>query len=521
MSSVYNLFYEPSTGEVRYGTFGIQGPQGLGQQGIIGADGTAFRGVQGLQGTTTGTAQGFQGPQGFQGFQGFLGFQGLQGFQGFQGHNVRGFQGFQGRQGFQGFRGTAGLNGLVGTAGVQGSIGVFPVQQEPVAIGSFAGSTTQGLFSTAVGADAGKTNQGTYALAVGYQAGLVSQAPNSIILNALGTPLNSGTTGFFVNPIRFTSVPPIPAGIQGNRGVQGFQGFQGLQGFQGFQGTQGGVGLQGAASGSLGQIQYNLGGAFRASNNLVYSATTNNFNFGTGLTGGRFNVTGGLAQGTVANGTASGGAKIANVLDGVRNFEMYSTLLANNSLLSFKSNDASSGVLFDSAIQSLGGVNGTPGGGTLEFANLNAPRYAFTGSSSMFRVGGNIQFMAGNDRTVGNVADIITTGSLAGGFSNIRIFFGYTGGLFNIMANEPSGAFAFRKLWIFKDTSSSFAFLNVGASAENASAGCSFSITNDPLVPGGGDTRAGISIYMTNTVSPQRTIYYTIVQTMRNPFYGN
>jgi hypothetical protein len=71
-----------------------------------------------------------------------------------------------------------------------------------ITLGCGAGEFNQGLNAVALGENAGHTNQGDYAIAIGYQAGLTGQADNSIILNATGEPLNAGTTGFFVAPIR-------------------------------------------------------------------------------------------------------------------------------------------------------------------------------------------------------------------------------------------------------------------------------------------------------------------------------
>jgi hypothetical protein len=80
-----------------------------------------------------------------------------------------------------------------------------------IAIGNEAGKTKQGgdygiigigSSAIAIGYEAGKTNQGQDAIAIGKGAGLENQAAHSIILNASGSALNSGNTGFFVDPIR-------------------------------------------------------------------------------------------------------------------------------------------------------------------------------------------------------------------------------------------------------------------------------------------------------------------------------
>jgi microcystin-dependent protein len=87
-----------------------------------------------------------------------------------------------------------------------------------IGLGAFSGFENQGISSIAIGEESGKLNQGSKSIAIGYQAGLIgqgensiaigsqagltSQNDNSIILNATGQPLTSGTTGFFVAPIR-------------------------------------------------------------------------------------------------------------------------------------------------------------------------------------------------------------------------------------------------------------------------------------------------------------------------------
>ena len=77
-----------------------------------------------------------------------------------------------------------------------------------VAIGNGAAKFNQGASSVAIGSSAGASFQGEYSVAIGANAGKTTQTANSIILNADSTPaeLNSYTSGFFVNPIRTTSV---------------------------------------------------------------------------------------------------------------------------------------------------------------------------------------------------------------------------------------------------------------------------------------------------------------------------
>ena len=70
------------------------------------------------------------------------------------------------------------------------------------AFGYESGCNFQGIQGVALGYQSGFTGQGTAAVAIGAFAGQNTQASNSIILNATGTNLNSGTTGFFVKPIQ-------------------------------------------------------------------------------------------------------------------------------------------------------------------------------------------------------------------------------------------------------------------------------------------------------------------------------
>ena len=72
-----------------------------------------------------------------------------------------------------------------------------------IAIGNNAGKTNQGTNTIAIGQGAGAGTQGQNAIAIGYQAGQTGQHNNTIVLNALGSALNSETTNaFYVKPIR-------------------------------------------------------------------------------------------------------------------------------------------------------------------------------------------------------------------------------------------------------------------------------------------------------------------------------
>ena len=72
-------------------------------------------------------------------------------------------------------------------------------------IGFRAAFTGQGTAGVAIGVDAGKTSQGANAIAIGRQAGETSQPANTIILNASGSAVNGvalQTDSLYVNPIR-------------------------------------------------------------------------------------------------------------------------------------------------------------------------------------------------------------------------------------------------------------------------------------------------------------------------------
>jgi hypothetical protein len=72
-----------------------------------------------------------------------------------------------------------------------------------IGVGLLAGNTRQSTNAVAIGTQAGQTNQGSYAVALGFQAGQTAQHASSIIINALGTPLNSTQgSSCFIRPIR-------------------------------------------------------------------------------------------------------------------------------------------------------------------------------------------------------------------------------------------------------------------------------------------------------------------------------
>jgi hypothetical protein len=78
-----------------------------------------------------------------------------------------------------------------------------------VAIGSSAGCTGQQFGAVAIGSGAGAYNQGQRAIAIGAGAGQTGQHSNSIVLNAMDSELNPGNTGFFVAPVRQSSISNI------------------------------------------------------------------------------------------------------------------------------------------------------------------------------------------------------------------------------------------------------------------------------------------------------------------------
>lgn len=82
------------------------------------------------------------------------------------------------------------------------SAGQINQSTNALAIGNLAGQRFQGANAIAIGLNAGNTGQGTNAIAIGNLAGQTNQVANSTVLNARGTALNPGTTGFFVAPIR-------------------------------------------------------------------------------------------------------------------------------------------------------------------------------------------------------------------------------------------------------------------------------------------------------------------------------
>jgi hypothetical protein len=69
--------------------------------------------------------------------------------------------------------------------------------------------------SIAIGLQAGTTGQGPNTIAIGAYAGQSNQNQSSIVLNASGTGLTGGTTGFFVAPVRTANETPLTNGATG------------------------------------------------------------------------------------------------------------------------------------------------------------------------------------------------------------------------------------------------------------------------------------------------------------------
>lgn len=83
-------------------------------------------------------------------------------------------------------------------------------RQGGVALGFFAGRVNQGTATgsnaIAIGEGAGETSQGNSAIAIGFRAGRLDQSANSICLNASGIEQLVNAPGFFVNPIRQSTI---------------------------------------------------------------------------------------------------------------------------------------------------------------------------------------------------------------------------------------------------------------------------------------------------------------------------
>ena len=126
-----------------------------------------------------------------------------------------------------------------------------------VAIGRLAGNNNQAVGAVALGTEAGYTGQGSYSIGIGFRAGYIGQVANSIVMNATSTQLNSGTTGFFARPIRFTGSTGPGFNLSYNPTLSEIT-----------------YNTSGVVSGSAYQIQYNDGGNFGSTASFQYNPTS-------------------------------------------------------------------------------------------------------------------------------------------------------------------------------------------------------------------------------------------------------
>jgi hypothetical protein len=126
-----------------------------------------------------------------------------------------------------------------------------------VAIGRLAGNNNQAIGAVALGTEAGYTGQGSYSIGIGFRAGFIGQVANSIVMNATSTQLNSGTTGFFARPIRYTGSTGPGFNLSYNPTLSEIT-----------------YNTSGVASGSSYQIQYNNGGNFGSTASFQYNPTS-------------------------------------------------------------------------------------------------------------------------------------------------------------------------------------------------------------------------------------------------------
>ena len=269
--------------------------------------------------------------------------------------------------------------------GFQGVQGSFPLNVDPIAIGIGAGNSGQSLRSIAVGTQAGWLNQGAFSIALGFQAGFQSQSTNSIVINASGSTLNAGNTGFFVNPIRFNSGLVLP-GAQGNQGVQGLAGT---------------MGPQGGVTGPDFAVQFNKNGSFGGSSNLTFNDVTNVFTAGAGTPGGGFQVIGSFVQGATASRPAGNNARLGYVNNG-----KYMEVLTNGTTitnLDWHSIDTNNINAYDARISCVGGSGNSglavDGGGLVTYT---ARRHTFTSTEADGDAGFIIGIPAGGFAHVGS-----------------------------------------------------------------------------------------------------------------------
>lgn len=219
------------------------------------------------------------------------------------------------------------------------------------------------------------------------------------------------------------------------------------------------MGLQGGIAGSNTQLQYNNGGGFGASSDMIYNEGTNVFTFGSGRTGGQFNVSGGLnvtsgvtaGFGNAANSSFGGWVNIQNNQGGVYPNPVYNSGNAGGSL----------------------GWNFVPGAG--EFTIMN--NYNTTGGGIHFRTrtGGSESVITGAFTPVANLVpnvngnahlgqlvwasntdrtyysyENVWTGSLATGSTNVPIVTTANAGYFMCNAGNNND-FAFFNVMRYRD----------------------------------------------------------------------
>jgi len=154
----------------------------------------------------------------------------------------------------------AGSGGSQGTNSVAVGTGAGNSAQgnNSISIGFNSGTNLQGVSSIAIGYGAGAQLQGNNAIAIGNQAGNLSQPANSIIISANNVALNSNTMGLFIDPIRNTITPTgTKYTLTWDTTTKEITGIVPLTGI----------------AGSNTQVQYNSSGAFGASPNLTFDGT--------------------------------------------------------------------------------------------------------------------------------------------------------------------------------------------------------------------------------------------------------
>jgi len=155
----------------------------IGDTGVSGSQ----RGATGVTGATG--AAGSAGPAG-----GATGPKGDIGATGPAGEGATGVTGATGPAG----EGATGVTGATGPAGNNPLIKVTGIDKDllqdngVIAIGNYAGQTTQGNLSVALGTNAGNTNQGRKSIAIGPGAGMTSQGNTSIALGDIAGQLTQG-----------------------------------------------------------------------------------------------------------------------------------------------------------------------------------------------------------------------------------------------------------------------------------------------------------------------------------------